>query len=88
LQGYQSIDLVDDQEALVAKPEKALLDLIYLTPGGDRPDYLQELRLQNLGLLNMEELHRQSTTFATPKLERAVKVIEQLEEQESRDFEN
>ena len=45
--GYQMTDL-GDQEALVATPEKALLDLVYLQPGGESPKYLQELRLQNL----------------------------------------
>jgi len=32
------------QRAFVARPEKALLDLVYLQPGGDAPAYLHELR--------------------------------------------
>ena len=40
--------LPDQQQALIAWPEKALLDLVYLEPGGDAPDYLRGLRLAAL----------------------------------------
>ncbi|MBI3892107.1 MAG: hypothetical protein HY303_11330, partial [Candidatus Wallbacteria bacterium] len=33
--GYRSIEVSPGQRAFVASPEKALLDLIHLTPGGD-----------------------------------------------------
>ena len=33
--GYQQLELANKQTAFVARPEKALLDLVYLTPGGD-----------------------------------------------------
>ena len=46
--GYRLTDLDSTQRAFVATPEKALLDLVYLQPGGDAPAYLRELRLQNL----------------------------------------
>src|SRR5579885_3361257 len=35
LRGYRLTPLGEDQEAFVATPEKALLDLIYLEPAGD-----------------------------------------------------
>ncbi|HJW83501.1 MAG TPA: hypothetical protein VJ754_04275, partial [Anaerolineae bacterium] len=38
--GYRLTELTDGQRAFVATPEKALLDLVYLRPGGDSPDYL------------------------------------------------
>ena len=41
-----------------ATPEKALLDLVHLTPGADSPAYLRELRLQNLERLDLGELRR------------------------------
>jgi predicted transcriptional regulator of viral defense system len=75
------------QEALVATPEKALLDLIYLQPGGDTPNYLTELRLQNLDQLDMDELHRQAEIFRTPKLRRAVEIIARLAQNESQEYE-
>jgi hypothetical protein len=42
LRGYRQMDLGSGQKAFVATPEKALLDLIYLHPGADSPDYLRE----------------------------------------------
>jgi len=71
--GYSSLSLPNGQSAFVALPEKALLDLIYLTPDGDNPDYLRGLRLQNLDRLDMVRLK----TFAKgrAKLERAAEQI-------------
>ena len=37
-------------------PEKALLDLIYLTSGADSEGYIRALRLQNLDQLDIERL--------------------------------
>jgi predicted transcriptional regulator of viral defense system len=76
-----------DQQALVATPEKALLDLIYLQPGGDKPNYLTELRLQNLNRLDMDELHHQAEFFNTPKLRRAVEIITRLAQNELQEYE-
>jgi len=76
------------QQALVATPEKALLDLVYLTPGGDTIDYLRELRLQNLEHLNMDELHHQAEFFGTSKLRRAAQAIAWLINNESQEFES
>jgi len=77
LLGYQMTDL-GEQSALVATPEKALLDLIYLTPGGESPNYLRELRLQNVDLLDLDILKKQSAVFDTPKMSKSVKNISQL----------
>ncbi len=46
--GFTSITVSGDSNAFVARPEKALLDLTYLSPCGDSSEYIQELRLQNL----------------------------------------
>lgn len=54
---------------------KALLDLIYLQPGGDAPHYLQELRLQNLDRLDLDELYRQADLAGSPKLWRAAAIV-------------
>jgi predicted transcriptional regulator of viral defense system len=66
------------QQALVASPEKALLDLVYLHPGADSAAYLAELRLQNLETLDLIELQRQAEVFDTPKIGRAVEIINSL----------
>jgi predicted transcriptional regulator of viral defense system len=84
--GYQMVEL-GGQSAFVATPEKALLDLIYLQPGGDLPAYLKELRLQNTEKLDKDLLLKQSRRFNTPKLQNAVKGILQLISDESEEFE-
>jgi predicted transcriptional regulator of viral defense system len=87
LLGYQLIEL-GGQNAFVATPEKALLDLIYLQSGGDSPAYLKELRLQNTEKLDKDLLVNQSLRFNTPKLHNAVKGILQFISDESEVFED
>ncbi|MFB3903689.1 MAG: hypothetical protein ACE15E_09570 [Acidobacteriota bacterium] len=86
LRGYRMTDL-GGQHALVATPEKALLDLVYLQPGGDAPEYLRELRLQNLERIDPDELHGQARTFNTPKLFRSAQAIAQLRQTETEEYE-
>jgi predicted transcriptional regulator of viral defense system len=69
--GYQLTELSAGQRAFVASPEKALLDLVHLQPGGDSSQYLWELRLQNLDRLDLAELQRQAHLVHSPKLQRA-----------------
>jgi len=71
--GYQSIDLGEDQSAFIATPEKALLDLLYLTPGSDDPDYLRELRLQNSETLKTDLLIELADRSSSRKLLRAAR---------------
>jgi len=76
--GYQRSPLGAAEFAFVARPEKALLDLIYLPPQADSREYLTELRLQNLQRLEMSELRRQADLFGRPKIDRAVEIVERL----------
>ena len=69
--GYGCVDLLDGQTAFVASPEKALLDLIYLTPGADQADYLSSLRIQHPERLDMERLHQLTAAGGSAKLIRA-----------------
>ena len=71
LHGYRLIEVGGGQSAFIATPEKALLDLIYLQPGGDASEYLRELRLQNLDRLNLAELDRSAERIGSAKLHRA-----------------
>ncbi len=75
LGGYQLLEMGDGQQALIAIPEKALLDLVYLTPEGDSAEYIQSLRLQNLENLNVRSLRDAAGIFDRPKLQRAVEVL-------------
>ena len=91
LSGYRMITLGNpdqpEQQALVATPEKALLDLVYLQPGGDTPDFLHGLRLQNLERLDLEDLRHQVEIFHSTKMQRAVKVISDLTQSETQEYE-
>ncbi len=78
LSSYQLMEMGDGQQALVAKPAKALLDLIYLTPEGDSVDYIRSLRLQNLEKLDTHALTSSAREFGKPKLIRAAAQVELL----------
>ncbi|MDE0003523.1 MAG: hypothetical protein OXQ29_12600 [Rhodospirillaceae bacterium] len=75
--GYRQVALGDGQTAFMATPEKALLDLIYLQPGGDDPAFLKELRL-NLDVLQSNLLDDFARRCRVPKLVRAAKRIGEL----------
>jgi predicted transcriptional regulator of viral defense system len=80
--GYRQTELVHNQRVFVATPEKALLDLIYLTRGGEREGYLRELRLHNLETLNEDLLSEATDKMGKPKLKRALRVLHHLTEEE------
>lgn len=80
--GYQLTDMGHDQQAFVATPEKALLDLVHLTPGGDTPEYLRGLRLQNLDETDLDRLRQYAERAQSPKLRRAADRIVRLAEVE------
>jgi predicted transcriptional regulator of viral defense system len=85
--GYRSVDVGDKQQALLASPEKALLDLIYLEPGADTPGYLRELRLQNLDQLDLTVLRHYTNRADRPKLQRATAAILSLMRAEDEAYE-
>jgi len=85
--GYRRLAVSPGQEAFVASPEKALLDLIYLQPGADAPAYLSELRLQNLDRLDLAELARQADLAGSPKLHRAARLVAALAQAEMQEYE-
>jgi predicted transcriptional regulator of viral defense system len=70
--GFLSVTLAPGQSAFLATPEKALLDLIYLMPGGDQPAYIDELRLQNETALSTQALTDAARVFDSPKIDRAI----------------
>ena len=75
--GYRHVDLGHGQRAFVAEPEKALLDLIHLQPGGDDAAYLRELRL-NYDAIRLDRLDSLAARCALPKLTRAARRIRDL----------
>jgi len=61
-------ETTDGQVVYLATAEKALLDLVYLTPGGADKAYLENLRLQNLQDLSLEKLSDLAACFTQTNL--------------------
>jgi hypothetical protein len=76
--GFQLVEMSPTQWAFLARPEKALLDLVYLTPKGEGPAFLNTLRLQNLDLLDLEWMQNFVAEIGKPKLIRAVDNLAQM----------
>ena len=79
-------DLAAGQKAFVATPEKALVDLVYLQPGGDADTYLHELRLKNLEKLDIDNLQMMAAKSQSPKLIRAAKQIAAMVSKEREEY--
>jgi hypothetical protein len=76
--GFGQQEVSPNQLAFVAVAEKALLDLVYVTPGADTDAYLRELRLQHTETINGEMLEELADRMGKPKLRSAARLIRQL----------
>lgn len=66
---------IRDQTVLIALPEKALLDIIYLKHVPVSEDFLRELRLQNVRRLDLNRLKRFAQRFGSRRMSRAAEEI-------------
>ena len=80
--GFRLLDVTNSQKVFLARPEKALLDLIYLTPNGEEPAFLDTLRLQNLETLDFTWLQGFVQNLGKHKLIRAVDNLIEMESKE------
>ncbi len=80
--GFKEVEVGPGQVALMAEPEKALLDLIHLTPRGDFTAYLQELRLQNLERIDIQKVEEMARRSGSPKLLRAARRLGPIVQEE------
>jgi predicted transcriptional regulator of viral defense system len=76
--GYQEQEVIRGTTVFIARPEKALLDLIYLTPNSDNDAYIEELRLQRWEKINIELLLHYAKDFKKPKMERATNLLKKV----------
>ena len=76
--GFGQQEVAPNQLAFVAVAEKALLDLVYLTPGADTDSYLRELRLQHIETIDGEMMEELADRMGKPKLRSAARLIRQL----------
>jgi predicted transcriptional regulator of viral defense system len=70
--GFRYWQLSQTQSAFIATPEKAILDLLYLTPNSDDGAYIRELRLQNLDIIDIDRLRQLIARANQPKLMRTL----------------
>jgi predicted transcriptional regulator of viral defense system len=69
--GFSSV-VLDKQNVRLAEPEKALLDLWYLTAGEWSLEKMHGMRFQQFDLVNMKKLKVYAEKFHSPRLRRAV----------------
>jgi hypothetical protein len=81
--GYERIQVAPSQPAFIAVPEKALLDLLHLEPNSAKPEYIHELRLQNMESLDLGRLKGLAEDTNSRKLRAATALIAELKAQES-----
>ncbi len=72
--GYRQVELARNQHALVAVPEKALLDLAHLTVGADNPRWTGAMRL-NHEMIDTELLVALAKASRKPKLLRCARCV-------------
>ena len=84
--GFVYRQVTQTQWAFMATPEKAILDLIYLTPDADNIAYLHALRLQNLDQINTDRLTAYVERANKPKLRRALPHLLHLIEEEQTEY--
>lgn len=85
--GYRQTEVAPGVSALVARPEKALLDLVYLRSHGDDPAFLHELRLERLERLDTSALEALAKRTGKPKLERAARRIAGIAAEYAQEYE-
>lgn len=81
LTGYRLERFEEGQEALVATPGKALMDLVHLVPGADAKAYLSELRLQSLEKIDTAALLADPILNDRPKMRRALRHLAALSQE-------
>lgn len=76
--GFDELEVAPRQFAVVATPEKALFDLLYLTPGSDQQAYLEELRLNLPDSFDVPQLEQLARDLNLRKVSRAVAHLETI----------
>jgi len=74
--GYEETRVGDGTTFFVASPEKALLDLVHLTPGRVTEDYVESLRLEPD--LSLDKLAMLADRTGKPKLRHAARVFRRV----------
>ena len=81
--GFREISIAPDQRVRIATPEKALADLLYLTPGSDQINYLTELRLERPEGFDQTTALEIAGQMRSNKVERALTRLHHLWKEEA-----
>ncbi|MDD9988605.1 MAG: hypothetical protein OXQ31_20190 [Spirochaetaceae bacterium] len=73
--GFSEVEIAPGQRALLASAQKALVDLLYLTPHSDQEAYLRELRVEPAEWFDRETLRETVQRAGSRKVERAVRLL-------------
>ncbi len=73
--GVEAVEVAPGQMVRLATREKALIDLLYLTPGSDRKGYLEELRLDPDDRLSTARLLEMAGRTKSHKVLRAIRSL-------------
>jgi predicted transcriptional regulator of viral defense system len=76
--GYQAVAVPGGTSVFLATPEKALLDLIHLTPRGDAIAFLEELRLDGAETLDPQRLLKLADLMGSARVQRAAQIVARL----------
>lgn len=79
--GYETIDPLGNEPVQIASPEKALLDLVYLTKGYAQEGFFESLRIQHVDVFDLKKLHEFAERFNRPKMLRAASSFEHYAEE-------
>lgn len=79
--GFEEVEIAPQQLVLIASPSKALVDLLYLTPHSDNPDYLRQLRLHEPEGFDRDALESVVERMGSLKVKRAIRRIIRLWEE-------
>lgn len=86
LWGYVPRALMHHRTALVATPEKSLLDTAYFTVDSDDPAYVRELRLQNLEVIDEDVLLEAAGRFGVRRVLRFARIVADLAREEREEY--
>jgi len=82
--GYLQTEISRGQPVFLASPEKALLDLLYLTPASDSPAFLEGLRFEPADDFDWHKLRMDAQRLGGEKLKRAVELLARITAGESK----
>jgi predicted transcriptional regulator of viral defense system len=80
--GFADVEVSSGQRILMATPQKALVDLLYLTPHSDEVAFLEELRIQRSRVFDAAALRVEAAHSGSAKVLRAVERLERLPAEE------